>query len=392
VTLAPELRLALACARVALGPGEREEVRACLDAGIDWDRLLRVARWHGLRPLLHRHLAGCEGVPRPVQVELWGEAEAIARANRAMAAELARILALFDSAGIKALPYKGPTLAVRAHGEVALREFGDLDILVPRVQVRRARDMLCAGGYEREYALAPDIEDAYLESGAQYHLVVRAPDGGPVVELHWKTDPDYPAERLDGEGGWEGARAIGALRTFADEDLLLVLCIHGSKHFWSSLGWLADVAEILRSPCEVDWDRFVARSDAMGASRRVGVGLGLAAGLLGAPLARPCRDLAERSDVQKLLPPLREALLAAEPALLPQARAWRLQWAMHGTRLRGIRDLVRAVSQPSLVEWTRWPLPKPLFFAYPGLRMGRLAGKYLGRAFHGVFGGRKLQS
>ena len=31
-----------------------------------------------------------------------------------------------------------------------------------------------------------------------------------------------------------------------DRELLLILCLHGTKHFWSSLGWLVDVAELIR--------------------------------------------------------------------------------------------------------------------------------------------------
>ena len=392
MTIASEVRLAIACARVSLEERDRAEVRSCLEGPIEWDRLMRLARWHGLRPLLHRHLSGCEAVPRAALVELWGEAEKIARGNRAMAAALACILDRFEAVGIRAVAYKGPTLALRAYGDLALREFGDLDILVPRGQVQRARDALCAGGYVPEYALQPAIEQAFLDSQAQYHLVLRAPEGGPLVELHWKSDPDYPVERLEDERWWASARGVDAAAALGDEDLLLVLCIHGSKHFWSSLGWLVDVAELLRRPRELDWSRFVARAVAMGAARRVGVGLRLAADVLGAPLPPPCRALAWRPDVERLVPAVRCAMLATEPGPMSQWHAMRLQRALHGTWFLGIRDLLRAVCLPSLVEWTRWPLPKPLFFAYPVLRMGRLAAKYLRRGLEAASGGRKLQS
>ncbi|HET7134077.1 MAG TPA: nucleotidyltransferase family protein [Gammaproteobacteria bacterium] len=392
MTVDNELRLALACARVRLGPRDDDELQACLDAPIDWDRLLRLAHWHGLRPLLHRHLAGHENVPRAAAVQLWAQAEAIARRNRFMRAELGRILALFDSAGIRALAYKGPTLALRAYAELALREFGDLDILVPRAQVQRARDALCAAGYVREYPLEPAIEEAFLDSQAQYHLVVRAPGEGPLVELHWKSDPDYPVERLDDESWWACAGRIDGLPTLADEDLLLVLCIHGSKHSWACLGWLVDVAEVLRSRCDVDWQRFAERALAMGSARRVGAGLRLASDLLGAPLPEPAAALARRPDVERILPALRAAMLAVEPAPLSPWQGLRQQWALHGTPTHAIRNIFRSLCLPSLVEWTRWPLPRALFFAYPVLRLGRLSGKYLRRGVAAASRGRRLQS
>jgi hypothetical protein len=221
---------------------------------------------------------------------------------------------------------------------------------------------------------------------------VRASGEGPPVELHWKTDPDSPVERLGDEAWWREAGTIDGLPTFRDEDLLLVLCIHGSKHFWSSLGWLVDVAELLRSAREVDWCRFAARAQSLGAARRVGLGLRLASDLLQAPLPEPCEALARRADVERLAVRLQVGMLAAEPRLPGAWESTRLRSSMYETWSGSIRDLLRTVCLPSLVEWTRWPLPRPLFFAYPALRMGRLAGKYARRGLETAFGRRKLQS
>jgi hypothetical protein len=58
-------------------------------------------------------------------------------------------------------------------------------------------------------------------------------------------------------------------------------------------------------------------------------------------------------------------------------------------RIRHVRNVVFL---PSLVEWTRWPLPRALFFAYPLLRIGRLVGKHSRRLFEGAISRRKLQS
>jgi hypothetical protein len=52
--------------------------------------------------------------------------------NMKMTAELLRILDALKEAGIKAMPLKGPVLAQQLYGDVALRQFSDLDILVAR--------------------------------------------------------------------------------------------------------------------------------------------------------------------------------------------------------------------------------------------------------------------
>jgi hypothetical protein len=64
--------------------------------------------------------------------------EEIARKNLRFTAELIRILNCLESHGIAAIPFKGPTLAESVYGNLALREFSDLDILVRQSDFPRA--------------------------------------------------------------------------------------------------------------------------------------------------------------------------------------------------------------------------------------------------------------
>ena len=38
------------------------------------------------------------------------------------------------------------------------------------------------------------------------------------------------------------------LRTFSIEDTLVMLCVHGAKHFWERLGWVLDIAKLSLGP------------------------------------------------------------------------------------------------------------------------------------------------
>ncbi|HEY3839236.1 MAG TPA: nucleotidyltransferase family protein, partial [Bryobacteraceae bacterium] len=64
------------------------------------------------------------------------------RHNMTLTAELFRILGLFNKSGIEVIPFKGPTLAVAAYGDLSLRMFADLDILVSEQDLDAAVDTL----------------------------------------------------------------------------------------------------------------------------------------------------------------------------------------------------------------------------------------------------------
>jgi hypothetical protein len=75
--------------------------------------------------------------------------------------------------------------------------------------------------------------------------------------------------------------------SFAKEELILYLCVHGVKHCWERLGWLCDLAAVLRRNPDIAWDRLLSGCRAQGNERILLLGLALAAELLGAQLPAP---------------------------------------------------------------------------------------------------------
>lgn len=380
-THSPEAELLLCCARLELDDAQRERIVHLVGRGPDWPWLLRMAEWHGLRPLLYRHLNALAraAVPKPAFIELWSGHEINARRNRAMAQELTRIVAALEGRGIAAIPWKGPALAEFLYADVALREFGDLDILVRPAQLLAAKAILESLGYVSHYSLTPAAEAAFLRSAMQYHVVMRHPANKTVVELHWKTDLDHPIERAADDLWWDGLGriplGISEIRCFSTEELLLVLCLHGTKHFWTSLGWLVDVSELLRQHPALDWEWIGARARELACERRLAIGLTLSRRLLGAPL--PTAALHAGADSRRV------AVLANEMAdalFQPRDRGpfalLLLNLRLYERFRQRLAFCVHVVLAPSLVEWTRWPLPRPLFFLYFPLRAARLACKH----------------
>jgi len=393
----PEVELLRACARLELREADRARLDGALRAGPDWDRVLELARWHGLRPLLDRHLAQADPalVPTAVRLETWAEAGRIRRRNELFARELAALDAALDSAGVRAVHYKGPTLALAAYADPGLREFGDLDILLDRRDLPAAQALLRGRGYCPIHELPHWLEAAQLESHAHYHVALASP-AGLVVELHWRSDPEFPVEATAEEAWWKATareRVAGRdVRCLPPEELTLALCIHGSKHQWTSLGWVADLAERLRAGTCGDWTVIEARAREMGCARRIGVALALARLVLEAPVPESAAALARLPGVEELAGLFAEALLARSPAIPTSWQALRLNLALHERAWRRVRLVVDGAFLPTMAEWTRWRLPPALSFLYPALRIARLSAKYAGRAVGGLLRRGKLQT
>ena len=73
--------------------------------------------------------------------------------------------------------------------------------------------------------------------------------------------------------------------SFSPEDLLFILCVHGTKHGWKRLQWICDVAELVRRHhAEISWRRLMERAETSGCQRMLLVGLSLAHELLESPV------------------------------------------------------------------------------------------------------------
>jgi hypothetical protein len=376
----PEGEMLRACARRVLEPEDRQRVRELAAGPLDWELLLRGAETQGLEPLLCWHLS--EGTPESVPGEVRDRLKARfalhARSNLLLAGEQVRVLGRLEAAGIAALAYKGPVLAEGLYGNLALREFSDLDILVEPQSVLRAQEALLGLGYRPALELSTRQQAASLRSGCELGFVSR--EGAIAVELHWRIAPRHfcaepPASELLARAQWAsvgGAR----MRTLAPEDLLLALSVHAAKHLWHGLGWICDISELLRASPALDWAKVEGRAQKLGLRRLLYLPLQLASEALGAPLPAEVRaGMAADPEVQALA---REVL--RRPLLQSAGPEWSVadhRFLLRARERRGdrLRYLLRLAVTPGSAEWQSVRLPGFLFPLYPAVRLVRLAGK-----------------
>jgi hypothetical protein len=378
----PEIELLLCCARAFVDDERANRIRALAETRIDWEYLLRMAYRHSLMPLLHWQLDNIcpELVPDSHARLLRDHFHRNTARNLCLTAELCEVLKLFEAQGIPAVPYKGPALALYVYGNLSLRRFSDLDVLVHQRDVFRAGEILGSRNYRPEFQLSPAQKEAYLRSKNDYPLL--NDDANILIELHWNFVPAYLSLSLDPERLWKRleSTALNGMRisTFSPEDLLLLLCVHSTKHMWLRLGWLSDIAELINTYEDINWEMILREARASGTSRMLFLGLFLTNRALGVELPANLMRLilSDRSAVTLALQA--EQMWFQEedprPGVLEMTRFYFKSIESFGDR---VSYCLRLLLTPVPGDWSHVNLPDNLYIFYYLIRPYRLFIKYL---------------
>lgn len=379
IRLSQEAQLLLLCARTQVNEAGVAQIQDLLREDLDWDAWIILAHRQGILPLVTGTLRqyGSAQVPSPVMEQLRQQAQGVAMRNLLLAHELTSILKTFKAAQVLALPFKGPTLALLAYGNVALRQFIDLDILVPRSQIRLAKQILVESGYHTKLILSEQEEEDYLQTQLGYDFF--HPHCQISVELHWNLLQRWLSYPARVEEIWEDPQRVELLgtpvHTLAIHHLLPYLCAHATKHGWTELKWICDVAELLRRHPDLDWDRILAQAEALRSLRMLLLGLGLSRDLLGVSLPEEIdRVIQEDAKVPHLIDLAQQQLF--QRSILPGSWQEHLFFLQAREQFQDrwvyLSHLGRLTLQPSSADRSWVPLPKSLEFLYLLLRPFRV--------------------
>lgn len=374
-----EAELLLCCVRPESSESVASRIGELLRSGVDFDALLQLSLRHGVMPLVYRKLSGEFGgeIPPEEFSKFREHFQANAARNLYLTGELLRVLSSFESAGVQAIPYKGPALAAFLYDDVSLQQFADLDVLVRPADFRRASDILVSRGYAPHFKIDEDEEDAFIR--LSYVQLFTRDEGTCLVELHWQIAPRFFAKPLVDEGFWGrlGTMSLAGRDVPApsNEDLLLMLCVHGTKDIWERLKWVSGVAEFLAQAKEVNWSRLIERATAVGLRRTLLLGLLLAHDLLGAPLDEEVlREIESDRTVRRLAEESRARIFTGLPNLARRT-------LFHLRSRERLRDRVRYCALFAMtttpVDWATLRLPRRLAFVHYFLRPFRLFNKYV---------------
>ena len=261
--LCPEIELLLSCARTYINDKRKDRIKKLLEKNINWDYLFWLAHPHLVMPLLYWNLnVICpESIPKPYLNYLSNYFHNNAYNNLFLLEELYNILKLFEKHGIETIPFKGPIFASNTYKNLALRAYVyDLDLIIHKQDLFKAKDLLVSKGYLPEYQLTPAQEASYLDTNGEYTLIK---DGWFYIDLQWEIIPRAPI-RLNTKYFWKETQKTGisntTIQTLSPEKMLLALSLDGLEHSWGQLKHICDLGELIQSNPDLNWEQVLHES------------------------------------------------------------------------------------------------------------------------------------
>jgi hypothetical protein len=349
------------------------------------DGLCAAAVAQGMLGHLHRLVTAAVPAVDPYLARRLGELQRLSAARSlSQSAHLLRLLDTLAAAGVSVMAYKGPVWAETLYGDVTLRSWADLDLLVRRDQLALARAVLLANGYED----ADRFNAAYLQRkwGSWGELGFASASENVYVEVHWEVSVSIGATPLPAERLLARAQVVDLLgrQVLAPSpmDAFLIDCIHGTKHGWDTVERLLGLALRVQSTPAADWAGVLTAASEAGCRRRLVISVVHACRVFGLPAPPAISEILARS---KALQAHLRFVGTASPTAARSESAGRslailMDWfATEDSPMAGLRHGATRFLCPGREDWEAIALPRCLTWLYYPLRPGRLVVKWMKR-------------
>ena len=374
----PEHEILFSMARRELD-AEGAGFRALLSQVQDWEYLLATASYHGLLPLLHKHVhaSGADLVPVNVLSRLKQSSLANSQNVLHLLSKQLKVQRLLKDSGVPVAVFKGSVLSQMSYGEISLRTAGDIDLLISPQHFAQVRVLLESLGYE----MTPQLTAVQLVSHLKHHCEIQfvRDDWFTVVDLHWALAPksfvfdlqtDEVMSRLQ-----TVAMAGAEVQTLATEDLILYLSMHGAKHLWRALEWISSLSELIRPAESIDWDVVVARAVQAHATRMLGLALRLVEQVSGLETVSQVTNVIDKAESMSKMAEqvLAQMFVISGKADSTETNLYNLK--IMDRKRDALVSALRAIFIPTFTDWNALTLPPSLhslYYAWRPLRLSKI--------------------
>jgi hypothetical protein len=270
------------------------------------------------------------------------------------------------------------------YGDITMRQYGDLDILVDARDIAKAGALLGAHGYDPEFSIK--ILENKTCLNATNDLGFYNTNYGTFIELHWKLFREKIGKHLGFEkisAHQQTLKINGrSIPTLSPEMLLVYLALHGSKHAWERVEWISDIDRLVRAKTDLDWDEMIGIAQDMDTLTTLYLGLRLSYELFHTPLPNTIIPLLQTQHICRLV----EKTYTMLNTTLVDNQGYARYSAIHlyqmdllGSKRKKIRHLLATYFGISRNDCQAFPLPSSLKFLYIFIKPFRVTMKYFGQ-------------
>jgi len=361
-------------------------IKEILKNDINWEHFINLSEYHQISSIVYWNIKTHFGnlIPESYLSKLESKYKNTAVRNMFLTDELLSILKEYSANKIVAIPIKGPLIAEQIYENLTVREFIDIDILVYPKDVEKAKDILIQRDYSLEFYLSEKEDIAYRRSSfylkdQKIHYTLFNKDKGISIELHWLIVATEYSFSPNIDNFWKRSSIFTLegqeILSLSIEDLLLYLCIHGTKHHWMQLKWICDINELINKNKDLDWNKLSANANQYKCNRMVLLGLKLTNELYHTELpTNLIKKIDSRKDIRRFADEVISNLFV-ERYSFSFKNLFFLR-AMENNVDR-IKYLAESYLVPTPKEFVLINLPKSLSFLYYFIRPVRLGLKYL---------------
>ncbi len=306
-------------------------------------------------------------VPSSILTQLQDNYEKNTKKNLWLSFQLWQIVQAFSKEDITVLVFKGPVLSAQAYDDISLRFFNDLDLLVHKKAYYKAKGVLNKLGY----ILNPD------QTNSQEKLMLRFsisntfihPEHNVQVELHWDLFSNYYYFPVPLKQFWQDVQDVSVNRfkfpSFSNEKLLLFLCFHGSKHYWSRLEWVCSIHNFIENN-KIEWEQLERSVKKYNSKKLLYLGLLLAHELFETTLPERIKKAigAVKSAADKVSASWRNRSFAEKRPALSSWDYFYFNWKLRDGWIHKSRYIISWMFLPTILDREFIKLPFRLSFLY----------------------------
>lgn len=256
-----QLKLLIACCQTELSQTNIKFIHSYVnDAQLPVDTLINLANQHGILPLVYKSIKKInKDFPLTSQNQLLQKLklhyQSIVQRNMLMSAELIHITNLLKDHSIEVIAFKGPTLSHMAYGDITLRQYSDLDILIPEKHLFDAASILETHSYQLYGSINFLKDPTWIALSKDMMLIHNKKK--IILEMHWRLFHNTFAKHSNTINLWNKTETIkinqNNILTLNKNLLLAYLCIHGSRHLWERIEWIVDIDRLIKTK-EIEWN------------------------------------------------------------------------------------------------------------------------------------------